>query len=424
MTAYNSIVSANERQDNAIFFVDGPGGTRKTYLYRALLATLRSNGHIILAIATSGIAATILPGGRTSHSRFKIPLSPDASSTCSISIQSDLAELIRKTLAVVWDEAPMAHKFAFETLDQTFKDIIGVDLPFGGKVMIFGRDFRQVLPVVPKGTRSELMQASMINASFWGHVKIIRLKHNMRSINDQDFSEFLLHVGNGEQETMIDDMMQLPSCMVIPWKGEESIVQFVNEVFPDLECHVCDSRYLVERAIITPKNEDADKLNKMIIDKFPGTEHILYSFDSVEDDVRNLYQQEFLNSISPGGMPPLSVNFEKRCPNNAFEKYRSEDGVVQWQVHGAKTEFESGLARKDDGVSQNDFIGVGVSERTREHDFGFFFTGFEMGIPSLSPSMSSQALISSGSSRGSDDLIAALLLSSTPSLIGYGPFST
>ncbi|RXH78072.1 hypothetical protein DVH24_040043 [Malus domestica] len=94
------------------------------------------------------------------------------------------------------------------------------------------------------------------------------------------------------------------------------------------------------------------------------------------------------------------------------------------QVHGAKTEFEFGLARKDDGVSQNDFIGEGVSERTREHDFGFFFTGFEMGIPSLSPSMSSQALISFESSRGSDNLIVALLLSSTPSLIGCGPFST
>ncbi|XP_048447298.1 ATP-dependent DNA helicase pif1-like [Pyrus x bretschneideri] len=279
MAAYNSIVSAIEQRDNAIFFVDGPGGTGKTYLYRVLLATLRSKGHIILATATSGIAATILPGGRTAHSRFKIPLSPDASSTCSISIQSDLAELIRKTSAVVWDEAPMAHRFAFEALDRTFKDIMGVDLPYGGKVIIFGGDFRQVLPVVPK-----------------------------------DFSEFLLHVGNGEQETMIDDMMQLPSSMVIPWNGEESIVQLVNEVFPDLECHVCDARYLVERAIITPKNEDADKINKMIIDKFPGIEHILYSFDSVEDDVRNLYQQEFLNSISPGGMPPHQLTLKKGPP--------------------------------------------------------------------------------------------------------------
>ncbi|XP_048441363.1 uncharacterized protein LOC125477912 [Pyrus x bretschneideri] len=314
MAAYNLIVSAIEQRDNAIFFVDGPGGTGKTYLYRVLLATLRSKGHIILATTTSGIAATILPGGRTAHSRFKIPLSPDASSTCSISIQSDLAELIRKTSAVVWDEAPMAHRFAFEALNRTFKDIMGVDLPYGGKVIIFGGDFRQVLPVVPKGTRSKLMQASMINASFWEHVKIIRLRHNMRSINDQDFSEFLLHVGNGEQETMIDDMMQLPSSMVIPWNGEESIVQLVNEVFPDLECHVCDARYLVERAIITPKNKDADKINKMIIDKFPGIEHILYSFDSVEDDVRNLYQQEFLNSISPGGMPPHQLTLKKGAP--------------------------------------------------------------------------------------------------------------
>ncbi|KAB2608869.1 hypothetical protein D8674_012037 [Pyrus ussuriensis x Pyrus communis] len=66
---------------------------------------------------------------------------------------------------------------------------------------------------------------------------------------------------------------------------------------------------------------------------------------------------------------------------------------------------------------------MGVSERTREHNFGLFFAGFEMGIPSLSPSMSSQALISSGSSRGSDDPIAALLLSSTPPLIRCGPFS-
>ncbi|CAN6679398.1 unnamed protein product [Malus baccata var. baccata] len=314
MAAYNSIVSAIEHQDNAIFFVDGPEGTGKTYLYRALLATLRSKGHIILATTTSGIAATILPGGRTAHSRFKIPLSPDASSTCSISIKLDLVELIRKTSTVVWDEAPMAHRFAFETLDRTFKDIIGIDLPFGGKVMIFGGDFRQVLPIVPKGTRFELMQASMINASFLGHVKIIRLRHNMRSINDQDFSEILLHVGNGEQETMIEDMMQLPSSMVIPWNGEESIVQLVNQVFPDLECDVCDVRYLVERAIITPKNEDADKLNKMIVDKFPGTEHILYSFDSVEDDVRNLYQQEFLNSISPGGMPPHQLTLKKGAP--------------------------------------------------------------------------------------------------------------
>ena len=64
-----------------IFFVDGPGGIGKTFLYRTILATLRKARHIAIATATSGIAATLLPGGRIAHSRFKIPLTPDASST-------------------------------------------------------------------------------------------------------------------------------------------------------------------------------------------------------------------------------------------------------------------------------------------------------------------------------------------------------
>ena len=92
-----------------IFFVDGPGGTRKTFLFRTILATLGKAGHIAIATATSGIAATLLPGGRTAHSRFKIPLTPDASTTCSINKQSDLAELIRRATIIIWDEAPMVN---------------------------------------------------------------------------------------------------------------------------------------------------------------------------------------------------------------------------------------------------------------------------------------------------------------------------
>ena len=56
------------------FFLDGPGGTGKTYLYRALLAKIRSTDRIVVATATSGIAASIMPGGRTAHSRFKNPI--------------------------------------------------------------------------------------------------------------------------------------------------------------------------------------------------------------------------------------------------------------------------------------------------------------------------------------------------------------
>jgi hypothetical protein len=59
------------------FFVDGPGGTSKTYLYKALLAKVRSMNLIAIATAISGIAASIMPGGRTAPSCFKIPIKLD-----------------------------------------------------------------------------------------------------------------------------------------------------------------------------------------------------------------------------------------------------------------------------------------------------------------------------------------------------------
>ncbi|XP_075640396.1 uncharacterized protein LOC142612162 [Castanea sativa] len=150
---------AIDHKESMIFFIDGPGRTGKTFLYHTILATLRKAGHIAIATATSGIAVTLIPGGRTTHSRFKIPLTPDPSSTCSISKQSDLAELIRRATIIIWDEAPMVNRRAVESLDRTFKDIIEVNLPFGGKVLILGGDFRQVLPVVPKGTKAEMIDA-------------------------------------------------------------------------------------------------------------------------------------------------------------------------------------------------------------------------------------------------------------------------
>ncbi|GES85174.1 transcriptional factor B3 [Rhizophagus clarus] len=73
---------------NGCFFVDGPGGTGKTFLYNTLLATVSSSGEIAVAVASSGIAALLMKGGRTAHSQFKIPLKLNESSTCSISRNS------------------------------------------------------------------------------------------------------------------------------------------------------------------------------------------------------------------------------------------------------------------------------------------------------------------------------------------------
>jgi ATP-dependent DNA helicase PIF1 len=59
---YNTIMSSIESPNGGVFFIDGPGGTGKTFLYRALLGTVRSQDKIVVATATFGVAASIMSG--------------------------------------------------------------------------------------------------------------------------------------------------------------------------------------------------------------------------------------------------------------------------------------------------------------------------------------------------------------------------
>lgn len=80
---------------------------------------------------------------------------------------------------------------------------------------------------------------------------------------------------------------------------------------------------MVQRAILKPTNDDIQKLNDMIIDQFPGEEHNLLSFDEVEGDNHNLYQQEFLNSIAQGSLSPHNLKIKKGCTIDVVAKSRS-----------------------------------------------------------------------------------------------------
>jgi ATP-dependent DNA helicase PIF1 len=173
-----------EKQEGDVFFLHGYGGTGKTFIWITLASALRSKQEIVLTVATSGIASLLLSGGRTAHSEFKIPVPTLDNSICKIDYEDDLAHLLRAAKLIIWDEAPMAHKYCFETLDRTLQDLMSgtskADNIFGGKVVVFGGDFRQILPVIPRGTSSEIVNSS-INASYiWDHCKVLTLTKNMR----------------------------------------------------------------------------------------------------------------------------------------------------------------------------------------------------------------------------------------------------
>ncbi len=110
-------------------------------------------------MASSGIVALLLDRGRSTHSRFKIHVQGlNNTSTCYISRDFELASLLQAAALIVWDEVVMMHRHVSEAVNRSLQDIMAVInpsfkfLPFGGLVVVFGGNFRQILPIVPHGT--------------------------------------------------------------------------------------------------------------------------------------------------------------------------------------------------------------------------------------------------------------------------------
>jgi hypothetical protein len=81
----------------------------------------------MLAVASSGIASLLFIGGKTTHSRFKILIDLHDESTCNITQQMKVAELVCKAYLIIWDEAPTMHCQAFEVVDRTLRDLMQLD---------------------------------------------------------------------------------------------------------------------------------------------------------------------------------------------------------------------------------------------------------------------------------------------------------
>jgi len=124
---------------------------------------------------------------------FKIPLAPNDSSYCPIAKQGNLADLIRATRLIIWDEITMQNRYAAEAVDRTCRDLLNTpNRPFGGITVVFGGDFQQILPVVRDGSRADIVFASLLRSQLWDGIEVLRLKQNMRLVNDQMPKYFLL----------------------------------------------------------------------------------------------------------------------------------------------------------------------------------------------------------------------------------------
>ena len=100
-------------------------------------------GKTVLCIASTGIAALLLPSSRTSHSQFKILIDLYKTSTCGITKNSQAADLLCKVDLIIWDEVPMQHKYCFEAVHHLLSNLRSAanHTLFGSVLVVLGRDF-------------------------------------------------------------------------------------------------------------------------------------------------------------------------------------------------------------------------------------------------------------------------------------------
>ena len=322
------------REDPQFVFVDAPGGTGKTHAFNVLLNAARSEGMYIFAVASSGLAALNLAGGRTGHSQFEIPVPCDEDSICNIKRGSALARMLIKAKGIIWDEGPMHHRHVYECLSRSLIDIRRDERPFGGLTMIMGGDFRQTLPIVVRGTRAQVVSACMKRSPLWANVKVYRLEENMRlrrPAGEHDeaklerrraWAHWLLDVGNGIGCAGPAGIatLDMPPALTLHENNTEGLIE---HVYGDIDRNpVSRSDYFSARAILCARNQDVAIINDMISTGLIRDDSKCYlsadQLDSVtgasSDDLDRLYPPEFIRGIVDWSIPPHELKLAHGTP--------------------------------------------------------------------------------------------------------------
>ncbi|CAN1164025.1 ATP-dependent DNA helicase PIF1 [Linum perenne] len=207
----------------------------------------------------------------------------------------------------------MAHKFCIEALDRSLRDILrdnnpnSPQQPYGGMTVIFGGDFRQILPVIKRGSRSEIVSASMKMSYLWPYLTHLRLLQNMRlyqsttSTTEQHeiatFGSWITAIGHGDP-----------------------ITDIVSATYPDILSNYHNPTYLASRAVLAPHHEMVHKINKYLLSQMPSEESTYLSSDYVENANGKLHSMdhdlpvEMLNTLQVAGFPDHEIKLKVGVP--------------------------------------------------------------------------------------------------------------
>ncbi|KAJ8931613.1 hypothetical protein NQ314_015445 [Rhamnusium bicolor] len=183
---------------NCLFLLDAAAGSGKSFLFQTLISVLRGEDTPLIAMAPTGLTASLLKGGRTLHSRFKIPLDVNETTTTGVSPTSTDGRLIAAAKLIITDEISMVNKTIFDLVERGLRGISTDNRPFANKAVIIAGDFRQTLPALLNANRQTIVDSCMKGSRNFHAFQRHDLQVNVRTRGDeQHFSAWLIELGNG-----------------------------------------------------------------------------------------------------------------------------------------------------------------------------------------------------------------------------------
>lgn len=317
-----------------VFCLTAHAGCGKTFVQTAIIHRVNALNRKYLATAFSGIAATLLIGGRTLHNAFKLPIPLLETSVPKITPNSPYGRFLDSLSLIIIDEVSMCPLQVLKIVDKLLKDVCSdvqkKHLLFAGKTILMCGDFRQILPVMTHGTRATLIENCIVSWTEFESVQRLTLNQNMRALpHEIEFVEFLKRLGNGTERQYPEygsDMIEIPQHLL------GNCNRIIEDVFGDVSdvTNILSER-VFKSVILAPKNEDCHLINEDIMSRMAGEAKVYNSYDKViceGDQQINDYPVEFLNSLNVSGLPPHKLKLKVNCIVLLIRNLNSKKALV------------------------------------------------------------------------------------------------
>ena len=202
-------------------------------------------------------------------------------------------------------------------------------LPFGGKVIVLLGDFRQTCPVVHKGTKMDVINASISQSPIWSAFNIHRLTDPIQNAEDIPFSTFVDAIGDGAG----------PRISFQGLRHAQSRSELTYFIFPDDV--ISNLALCLKRNILAPRNSQVDAYNLAILTRLPGTMTFFSATDSLEEHKNVLAESEneilptpdaildYVSKVRPNGMPDHTLRIKLGGVYRLLRNFSVDHGLVK-----------------------------------------------------------------------------------------------